>query len=101
MERYEKLYEYKNLYKEKRNNSEKELENKNSFKPKLNDNSEIKESFIERLQQYENQSKEHLNKIKQNIEEEINQLTKPDLYNNIGSINIETINSKNNPYSNL
>ncbi len=57
MERYEKLYEYKNLYKEKRNNSEKDLENKYSFKPKLNDNSEIKERFIEKLQQYENQSK--------------------------------------------
>ncbi len=101
IERYEKLYEYNNLYKEKRNNLEKELENKYSFKPILNDNSEIKESFIERLQQYENQSKEHLNKIKQNIEDEINELRKPDLYNNIRAINIEKVNSKNDPYTNL
>ena len=102
IERYEKLYEYNNFYKEKRNNLEKELENKYSFKPKLNDNSEIKESFSIRLQQYENQSKEHLKKIKQNIEEEINQLTKPELYNNnIRSVSIEKVNSKNDPYTNL
>ena len=102
IERYEKLYEYNNLYKEKRINLEKELENKYSFQPKVNDNSEIKENFSERLQQYENQSKEHLKKIKQNIEEEINQLTKPELYNNnIRSVSIEKVNSKNDPYTNL
>ena len=95
IDRFDKLYEYDNIYKEKKYQVEKELENKYSFKPKVNDNSQIKGSFSERLQQYEEKSKEHLDRIKYNIEEELILSTKPELYNNQCSINIERNNNSN------
>ena len=96
---FNKLYEYNNLYKEKRNNLERELENKFPFKPSVNNNNKIKDSFSVRLQQYENNSKEHLQKLKENLEEEMYNVTKPDLFYKTHSMNIERTNSKNDPYT--
>ena len=96
---FNKLYEYNNVYKEKRNYLERELDNKFPFKPSVNNNSKIKDSFSVRLQQYENNSKEHLQKLKDNIEEEMYNITKPDLFNNTHSMNFERTNSKNDPYT--
>ncbi len=96
---FNKLYEYNNLYKEKRNYLERELENKFPFKPSVNNNNKIKDSFSVRLQQYENNSRERLQKLKENIEEEMYNITKPDLFNNTHSMNFERTNSKNDPYT--
>ena len=52
-----------------------------SFKPKINNNN-IRESFTNRLKFYENQSKEKMNKIKEEVEKRNSDLRKPVLYKN-------------------
>ena len=96
---FNKLYEYNNIYKEKRNFLEKESDNKYSFKPIVNNNSQIKESFNERLIQYEKKSKEHSNKLMNDRDEEIYLLTKPELFNNNHSMSVERLNTKGDPYT--
>ena len=51
------------------------------FQPIINHNN-IKESFTNRLKLYENQSKEKMNKIKEEVEEMNKNLSKPVLYKN-------------------
>ena len=71
------------------------------FQPIINHNN-IKESFTNRLKLYENQSKEKMNKIKEEVEEMNKNLSKPVLYKNKKYIKkkVKDNNNKNNEMNN-
>ena len=71
------------------------------FQPIINHNN-IKESFSNRLKLYENQSKEKMNKIKEEVEEMNKNLSKPVLYKNKKYIQkkVKDNNNKNNEMNN-
>lgn len=83
--RFEKLYLDSYSQKQHLQQKQQEIDSKFTYCPLfVNDNSRIKTSFSERLEQYNSKSKEKINKIKQNIneEEQTNNTFHPNLFCN-------------------
>ena len=68
--RFEKLYNDQNVIRQNLSHLKTEIDEQYSYKPKLNDTSRIKESFIERLNKYKSKSSERKIKIQSTLQED-------------------------------